>query len=391
VGADRARHVVLNYRPVAGKLLKGAKRAKSGSKDVSPIANVSALAPVDDDLWTASDEGAAIERLTRDAIGYGGARSWDLARLFPAYAAACEKAKKAGKAQKKKSREADLEGLAFDPERRRLWVAGSHCRGRGSMDKVTARMLRKGVTRSLEEEPTRTLLGFVPLTAAGEPEASTGLALPFGEAAGSLRAAVKADGGHLAEALKWPSKENGLDIEGIAAKDDQVLLGLRGPAAGGFAIIMRLSVKIGAKRLALRKRKGARYFLSFLGLNGLGVRDLFRIGDDVLVLAGPTMDLDAPFALYRWRGAFLPRTADERIEPDGERLEFLFDFPAPKRNLENGRPEPHERPEGIALVGAGSLIIVHDRPFAWRLQPKGTLKADHIDLARSSKLRRPVA
>ena len=71
MGADRARHVVLNYRPVAGKLLKGAKRAKSGSKDVSPIANVSALAPVDDDLWTAPDEGAAIERLTRDTIGYG--------------------------------------------------------------------------------------------------------------------------------------------------------------------------------------------------------------------------------------------------------------------------------------------------------------------------------
>ncbi len=215
--------------------------------------------------------------------------------------------------------------------------------------------------------------------------------LPFGEAAGSLRAAVKADGGHLAEALKWPSKENGLDIEGIAAKDDQVLLGLRGPAAGGFAIIMRLSVKIGAKRLALRKRKGARYFLSFLGLNGLGVRDLFRVGDDVLVLAGPTMDLDAPFALYRWRGAFRRRTADERIEPDGERLEFLFDFPAPKRNLENGRPEPHERPEGIAIVGAGTLLIVHDRRSRWRLQPKGTLKVDHIDLARSSKLRRPVA
>ncbi len=122
MGADRARHVVLNYRPVAGKLLKGAKRAKAGRRTSPAIANVSALAPVDDDLWTASDEGAAIERLTRDTIGYGRARSWDLARLFPAYAAACEKARRAGKAQKKKSREADLEGLAFDPERRRLWV-----------------------------------------------------------------------------------------------------------------------------------------------------------------------------------------------------------------------------------------------------------------------------
>ncbi len=391
MGADRARQVVLDYRAVAGKILKGAKRARSGSKDVSPIANVSGVAAVGDDLWTAPDEGAAIERLTRDGLGYGKARSWDLAQLFPAYAAVCGKAKRAGKAQKKKGREADLESLAFDPERRRLWVAGSHCRGRGSMDKVAPQTLRKGVTRSLDAEPTRTLLGFVPLTAAGEPEPGKGLALPFGDTRGSLRAVVKADDGYLAEALKWPAKENGLDIEGIAVKDDQVLLGLRGPAAGGFAIIMRLSVKIGAKRLALRKRKGARYLLSFLELNGLGVRDLFRVGDDVLVLAGPTMDLDAPFALYRWRGAFLRRTADERIEPDGERLEFLFDFPAPKRNVESGRPEPHERPEGIAVVGAGKLLIVHDRPSTWRLQPKGTLKADLIELARSSKLRRPVA
>jgi Protein of unknown function (DUF3616) len=395
VGAGRARHLVLDYRAVAGEMLEGAKRGKrgkgGGSKDVAPIANVSGVALVGDDLWTAPDEGAAIERLKRDGVGYGAARSWPLADLFPAYAAASGKASRAGKIERKKSREADLEGLAFDPQTRRLWIAGSHCRGRGNIDKVAAPALRKGVTRSLEAEPTRTLLGFVTLSADGAPRPGRGLALPFGETPGSLRAAVKAERGHLAEALKWPSKENGLDIEGIAAKGDEVLLGLRGPAAGGFAIVMRLRVKIGAKRLALRKRKGARYSLSFLGLNGLGVRDLLRLGDDVLVLAGPTMDLDAPFALYRWRGAFAPRAGDERIEADGSRLEFLFDLPPRERSVVNGRPVPHERPEGIAIVGAGKLLIVHDRPSAWRLQPEGTLKADLIDLEGSSKMRRPVA
>lgn len=40
-----------------------------------------------------------------------------------------------------------------------------------------------------------------------------------------------------------------------------------------------------------------------LDLDGLGVRDLCPSGDDLLVLAGPTMDLDGPVRIYRWHGA----------------------------------------------------------------------------------------
>jgi hypothetical protein len=378
--------VVLNYQAIAAKMLKGAAGNSSGSKDLSPIANVSALAPAGDDLWTGSDEGLAIERLKRDSKGYGRARSWELAELFPAFAAA---RKKAGKRPKrKKKREADLEGLAFDPDTRRLWIVGSHCRGRGSMDHVKVPALRKSVASDLHGEPLRTLLGFVPLAPNGEPEAGKGLALPLGDKPGSLRAAIADDDGHLADSLRWPSKENGFDIEGIAVKDCEVLLGLRGPAVGGFALVMRLSLKLGAKELSLRKRAGARYGLSYLQLNGLGVRDLFRMGDDVLVLAGPTMDLDAPFALYRWRNAFArPGRGDEIIRPDGARLEFLFDFARPTRVVDEGRPRPHERPEGIAVVGKDALLVVHDRPCRQRLQPRGTLKADRIDWSSS---RRPL-
>jgi hypothetical protein len=266
-------------------------------------------------------------------------------------------------------------------------MVGSHCRGRGSTTNVAPQALSKPFAP--KRQPLRTLLGFMPIEGNGAPAKGAGLALPFGEARGALRAAVKAEGGHLAEALNWPSKENGFDIEGIAVKDTEVLLGLRGPTAGGYAIVMRLSVSIGAKELSLRKEKGSSYGLSFLDLNGLGVRGLFRQGDDVLVLAGPTMDLDAPFALYRWHGAFARRaTRDEKLEAGGELLEFLFDFGAPNRSLTCGRPEPHERPEGIAVVGRG-LLVVYDRPARWRLQLRGTLKADLLNLPRSSKLRRP--
>ncbi len=271
--------------------------------------------------------------MTREGTGYAGARDWDLKDLFPAFAAECKKATKKGKAGSKL--EADLEGLAFDPSKRRLWLVGSHCRGRGSTTNIPPQTLRGPFVPKEHEAPLRTLLGFVPIEPGGEPTKGAGLALPLGEQRGGLRAAVKAEGGQLAEALYWPSKENGFDIEGIAVNDTKVLIGLRGPAAGGYAVVMRLSIKIGAKQLSLRNEKGASYGLSFLDLNGLGVRDLFRQGDDVLVLAGPTMDLDAPFALYRWHDAFARRRKrDEILKTDGKALEFLFDFATPKRDLQ---------------------------------------------------------
>jgi len=386
--ARAQRSLVINYRANAKRMLEGSKEKKRGAKDASRIANISAIAPVDDDLWTASDEGTAIERLNRDDMGYARAQDWALAELFPGFASACEKAVKSGKAGKRP--EADLEGIAFDAKRRRLWLVGSHCRGRGPMTGVKPEALRKGIMHNLDAEPLRTLLGFVPMARDGSPVKGAGLALPFDKAAGSLRAAVKEEGGHLAEALKWPSKENGFDIEGIAVDDTEVLLGLRGPAAGGFAVVMRLSVKIGAKGLSLRRRKGACFFLSYLQLNGLGVRDLFRHGEDVLVLAGPTMDLDGPFALYRWRGAFAHKLMHDEVLGDGnKRLEFVFDFLAPKRRLTGRSPEASERPESIALVGGNRLLVVHDRPAPWRLQPRGMLKADLFHLP--GRARPPVA
>jgi Protein of unknown function (DUF3616) len=385
--AGTIEHMVLNYTAIADRMLKARKR--DTGKDPSRIANISGLAPVADDLWTASDEEASIERLMRDGLGYSHAQNWDLADLFPAFAAARAKAKLKGTAGK--GSEADLEGLAFDADKRRLWLVGSHCRGRGNTTDAEPKELRKSFAPNKRAAPLRTLLGFVPIAETGEPVNGTGLALPFGDGRGSLRAAVKAEGGQLSRALAWPSKENGFDIEGIAVKDTEVLLGLRGPAIAGYAVVLNVSVKIGVEALSLRRVKGARYGLTFLDLNGLGVRDLFRHGDDVLVLAGPTMDLDAPFALYRWTDAFAPRRKrDATLKVDGKQLQFLFDFTPRARHMKDVVvPVPIERPEGIAVVGRGALLVVHDRPADARLKPSGILKADLLNLARSAKLRRP--
>jgi hypothetical protein len=103
------------------------------------------------------------------------------------------------------------------------------------------------------------------------------------------------------------------------------------------------------------------------------------------------MDLDAPFALYRWHGAFARSLwKDETLKEGSRRLEFLFDFRAPERRLTDGWPEPHERPEGIALIGDGRLLVVHDRPCPKRLEPAGTLIADLFAVPGSGKPRRPL-
>lgn len=382
--ASPKNRLVLDYAAIAAKMTD--RPAKESSKDRSRIANISAVAAVDRDLWTASDEGASIERLTRGSARFSRAENFDLIKLFPAFKAANEAI---GGRRAAKKPEADLEGIAWDEERRRLWLVGSHCRSRGNMDNVKPAQLRERLRRTLDKAPLRTLLGFVPLRDDGRPVPNGGLALPLGREKGSLHSAIESEGGYLADALKWPAKENGLDIEGIAVDDTEILLGLRGPAAGGFAIVMRLSVAIGDKGLSLRKRNGQRYRLSFLQLNGLGIRDLVREGEDLLVLAGPSMDLDAPFALYRWHGAF-DRTSrkDETVELGTGQLEFLFDFEAAKRIAQAGRVYPCERPEGIGLVDKSKLVVVHDRPFEWRLRPKGTLTADLIDLPQTGGPRR---
>ena len=97
-----AGRVMLDYGAIAGKAQKKRKGGSGAAKDQSLIANLSGIAPVDDWLWTASDEEASLARLQRHGKGYGRAQSWDLAELFPAFATACTKARTARSARSRK-------------------------------------------------------------------------------------------------------------------------------------------------------------------------------------------------------------------------------------------------------------------------------------------------
>jgi hypothetical protein len=115
-------------------------------------------------------------------------------------------------------------------------------------------------------------------------------------------------------------------------------------------------------RLALARMGGAgganrrhpTYRKHFLDLEGLGIRDLRVWGRDLLLLAGPTMHLDGPFRLYRWRGGARP---DGESLATGKRLERLFDLPSSPGG---------DHAEGLTLLpyeqgAADRLLVVYER------------------------------
>ncbi|HEU5076187.1 MAG TPA: DUF3616 domain-containing protein [Polyangiaceae bacterium] len=178
-----------------------------------------------------------------------------------------------------------------------------------------------------------------------------------------------------------PGKDNGFDIEGLSAMTradgtTRLLLGLRGPVLRGFAIVLELCPIDGAKgRLELAPVHGGSrcYRKHFLDLGGLGVRDLGWFGEDLWILAGPTVALDGPVAVFRWRAPFAdPASSDTLTRLDGERLsrELVLPF---------GEGDDHA--EAFALLsgeveGSASLLVVYDSPSPERLDGSTAVRAD---------------
>ncbi|MGH8968027.1 MAG: DUF3616 domain-containing protein, partial [Actinomycetes bacterium] len=105
-----------------------------------------------------------------------------------------------------------------------------------------------------------------------------------------------------------------------------------------------------------------------LDLDGLGVRDLCRHNDDLLILAGPSMDLDGPVRVYRWRG-----TAQIDAPEVVHRAELQHEL-----DLPFGAGTDHA--EGIAVLPDGALLVVYDSPDPARMPNHGTVLADVVRL-----------
>ncbi|WP_210335548.1 DUF3616 domain-containing protein [Microvirga sp.] len=329
--------------------------------------DLSAVARVGDCLFLACDETASVERLRRLEDGrFGDHHHFALDTLVDLPAGA--------------DGEMDIEGLCASDGF--LWIVGSHSlkrskpkRDENDRDEALQRM------EEIEREPNRYFLGRIPLV-----EEALGLFVPIRSDDERHAAWIKYSKKH-SSLVKWlgddpqlgcflgvPSKENGFDVEGLAVRGNRVWLGLRGPVLRGHAVILDLEMKSkgsNPNRLkACRVDGGHRHRKHLLDTRGLGIRDMRFDGDDLLLLVGPTMSLEGPAFVLRWRDA-VHDNASGVISPN--RIETVTELPY-RLNVDH--------PEGLELwpdAGPKALLIIYDAPAPDRADPDTfTVRADVI-------------
>ena len=323
-------------------------------------------------LWLVSDETACIERLTYDpdGKGYGHHHTFDLRAMLDLPGDAEE--------------EADIEGLAVADGW--LWVVGSHSLARRKPDKEMEDP-EKALARltKVKREANRFLLGRVPMFRDEDGNDVIGRDAPDGRRAGRLKMAdrsnVLADelhgDEHIHRFMFVPAKENGFDIEGIVvtAEPDgrsRVFLGLRGPVLRGWAIVLEILVRSTRSQTLklVEVDRSDLYQKCFLNLDGLGIRSLLRRGDDLWLLAGPTMDLDGPVGIYRWQGFAAAHVGGSTVVPHAE-IQRIADIPF-------GHGVDHAEGMTVLTVPGDTderLLVVYDSPAKHRTVAGG-VRAD---------------
>lgn len=316
---------------------------------------LSAIAFSGDYLWVAGDENISVQRLEKLSDGsYGNATTFFLRDFITLPS---------------QEDEADVEGMEVAGSY--LWLVGSHSYKRKKMrpGKDPVRELERLAKVTLD--PNRNLLARIPLVKDLQGVYSLQKECPDPDHPGKfLRAAslkhankkwsqltayLKEDI-HLKPFIGLPGKDNGLDIEGLGIYKEKVFLGLRGPVLRGWATILEVELEeeeSGLLNLKRGKGSGAYYKKHFVHLNGMGIRELFVDGEDLLILAGPTMDLDGTMEIYRWKRA---------VHHEGDQV-------VSRQAIESVLVLPHfseqhgvNKAEGVALREDGALFIAYDSP-----------------------------
>ncbi|SHJ43387.1 Protein of unknown function [Hymenobacter daecheongensis DSM 21074] len=332
-----------------------------------------------ENLWLSCDERTSIERLRRTGpLEFGQHTSYRLTELLDLPADA--------------ESEIDVEGLAATDHY--LWVIGSHSLKRKQPDaehEDVSKQLAK--LAKVQADPNRYLLARIPLLlneATGDYELHKSAAHPT-KANEQLHAAqlhgnaetnelldLLAHDPHLQPFMALPGKDNGFDIEGLAATTDgRLFVGLRGPVLRGWAIVLELLPELDKHgRLRLGKIGGEQkyYKKHFLDLGGMGLRELRLAGDDLYLLAGPTMDLDGTIAVYCWPNA-LNQPGDTLNGAD--KIHRYFDVPHG-----HGPTSGQDKAEGMALLDDKRLLIVFDSPTAARKPAAQVVLADAFRLPK---------
>ncbi len=331
------------------------------------ISDISAAAfTPDGNLWVGSDEMIGIERLS--PVGnhsYGKHERFllnDYVELFNT------------------DDEIDIEGMDFADGY--LWVTGSHS---------TKRKKPKGKDNAIERLATittdlnRFILARIPVIngklvkscTPKEGEPLSAACLQTIDNRNLLIEILKQDA-HLKPFIEAeiPSKDNGLDIEGLAVKGDRLFLGLRGPVLRGWAIVLEMELELSEPGVLTFKTIGddeAKYRKHFLNLNGLGIRELCFQDEDLIILAGPTMDLEGEMQLFRWKDVL--DFSESKVHEQDDELMPLFDLPF---------TIGYDHAEGLAIYSYleenDSLMIFYDSPNPKRIRGEKSIFVDVFQL-----------
>lgn len=325
----------------------------------------------DGSLWVGSDEFTRVERLSPiEPNIFGNHKTFAIGDFVDLF---------------NQEDEIDIEGMDYSDHY--LWLTGSHSTKR---NKAKGKKPQKDIQRltEIETDLNRYLLARIPvlqgelLKSISHPEDPdknlTAAGLEKNETGNLLIEALKQDP-HLGSLVtaKIPSKENGLDIEGLAVHGDRVFLGLRGPVLRGWAVILEIEVaetEPGTLTLKEIGAKGQPYRKHFVELNGLGVREICLVDGDLIILAGPTMDLEGAMQIFRLKDV-LDLEENSLTSQESEDLEVVFNL-----NFTLGS----DHAEGLALISClgepNSLLVVYDSPDQRRLVSKKAVFADVFQL-----------
>ncbi len=173
------------------------------------------------------------------------------------------------------NKEVDVEGIAIDRTNSMVYITGSHCQ---------ARKIEMGVIDDVKRKESREQffrLSLKPDGTAGDVEGPK-----------SLMPAISKQP-VLNPFTSMASKENGVDIEGLAVRGERLYFGFRGPVLRqGWVPVMSCTWQDPDHTAEVR----------YLRLGGRGIRDLTAVVGGFLVLAGPVGDGDTPYRVYFWDG-----------------------------------------------------------------------------------------
>jgi Protein of unknown function (DUF3616) len=301
---------------------------KIATLEISPATfidskNISGIALHDDFLILGSDEEAALQVLNKSG----------------------QNTFLSDKAQRivldNSEKEVDIEGIAAG--KKYIYVIGSHSRKRLQvLEEKSSKKNHKRLAK-IKIEPNREQLFRLELDVEGQLVTGSFKSL-------SLRDII-ANHPVLSLFQSIPSKENGIDIEGIAVneKTNEIYLGFRGPVLrGNFTPVLVLTLDDGKFKQKKLKRE-----LRYVNIGGRGIRGLTRTGDQFLILGGPVGDEPTPYYLYSWDGKDMVPGKDR--PKTSTHIKQLCEIPLPNSSAKAEGIEFLQQKEGKVHV-----LIVYD-------------------------------